>query len=490
MLSIKPGTTWAEVYASARSLAPEAFDADRLRNLVAGDWTRAGIPGGHFSPVDGRRFRARRGSTMTKRSSPSMPPRSSTPTGRASTSTSGRRAWPVPSPRCASPARRSRSCSHGRSASRGASPSPTSTAASTASTGTSPRSSGRSPGARRCPARCRTSPRGNYPLSVQVHAELVQALAGNAVIAKTPSQGGFHALTLAHAIMRRHGLPVTLVSGVGADLSDALIRSPEIGALAFVGGRSNGRKAAVTLADTGKRHVLEQEGLNAWGRVELLRLGHARGLREEGFEYAKQRCTAYPRYVVQRHLFPAFLEMYLPVLHSLRFGHPLAVESPDDDLPELDFGPLIHAAKAQELRDHYDAAVAGGAIPLFRGSLSDGRFIEGQDTSAYLPPSAVLAPRAVVGAPPRGALRAARLRRGRRHAERAPRRDERLERQPRLVDRDRRHRRSAASSPSSSRPSRSASIARARAATARRSSAGAARRGPARSSAATSSWPR
>jgi acyl-CoA reductase-like NAD-dependent aldehyde dehydrogenase len=76
----------------------------------------------------------------------------------------------------------------------------------------------------------------NYPMSVQVHAELVQCLAGNGVVAKTPSQGGFHTLTLAHAIMKRAGLPVTLLSGVGAALGDALISSPEIGALAFVGG--------------------------------------------------------------------------------------------------------------------------------------------------------------------------------------------------------------------------------------------------------------
>ena len=49
----------------------------------------------------------------------------------------------------------------------------------------------------------------NYPMSVLVHAELVQMLAGNAVVAKTPSQGGYHCLTLAHAIMKRAGLPVT-----------------------------------------------------------------------------------------------------------------------------------------------------------------------------------------------------------------------------------------------------------------------------------------
>ena len=83
-------------------------------------------------------------------------------------------------------------------------------------------------------------------MSVQVHAELVQLLAGNAVVAKTPSQGGFHCLTLAHALMRRCGLPVTLVSGQGASLGEALIRSEGLGALAFVGGRSNGRKAAVS----------------------------------------------------------------------------------------------------------------------------------------------------------------------------------------------------------------------------------------------------
>ena len=40
---------------------------------------------------------------------------------------------------------------------------------------------------------------------------------------------------LAHAFMKRAGLPVTLLSGVGAQLGDALISAPEIGALAFVG---------------------------------------------------------------------------------------------------------------------------------------------------------------------------------------------------------------------------------------------------------------
>jgi acyl-CoA reductase-like NAD-dependent aldehyde dehydrogenase len=233
----------------------------------------------------------------------------------------------------------------------------------------------------------------NYPMSVLVHAELVQLLAGNAVIAKTPSQGGALCLTVAHALMHRAGLPATLLSGSGEELSEVLVRAPEIGAVAFVGGRSNGGKVAAALLDSDKRHFIEQEGLNAWGVWEFSQWDQLAAHLKKGFEYGKQRCTAYPRFVVQRDLVDKFLDMYLPVVRSVRFGHPLAVSADDGDaLPELDFGPLISAAKADELRRKVDEAVRGGAVPLYRGSLDGGRFLDGQDTSAYAAPSVLLAP--------------------------------------------------------------------------------------------------
>jgi acyl-CoA reductase-like NAD-dependent aldehyde dehydrogenase len=232
----------------------------------------------------------------------------------------------------------------------------------------------------------------NYPMSVLVHAELVQLLAGNAVIAKTPSQGGALCLTLAHALMHRAGLPATLLSGSGEELSEVLVRSPEIGAVAFVGGRSNGGKVAAALLDSDKRHFIEQEGLNAWGIWEFSQWDLLAGHLRKGFEYGKQRCTAYPRFVVQRDLVDKFLDMYLPVVRSVRFGHPLAVAPDSGSLPELDFGPLISAAKADELRRKVDEAVRGGAVPLYRGSLDRGRFLAGQDTSAYVAPNVLLAP--------------------------------------------------------------------------------------------------
>ncbi|HZN75047.1 MAG TPA: aldehyde dehydrogenase family protein, partial [Micromonosporaceae bacterium] len=112
---------------------------------------------------------------------------------------------------------------------------------------------------------------------------------------------------------------------------------------------------------------------------------------KKGFEYAKQRCTAYPRFVVQRELVDSFLDMYLPVVRSVHFGHPLAVDG-EGPLPELDFGPLISAAKADELRRKVDEAVRGGAVPLYRGKLASGTFLPDQDTSAYVAPAVLLAP--------------------------------------------------------------------------------------------------
>ena len=392
-LQIKPGTTWDEVYARARAAAPEAFDADRISNLVGGEWTRSGTPGEHITPVDGTPIQG--------------PPRLDRDAAEAAV--------------------RHAAAEHKAWAKVGLEERKTRVAAAVAEMrvqrdtlalllvweiGKPWRLAcadvdraldgvdwylaeidrqlvGRTP----LPGPVSNIASWNYPMSVQVHAELVQCLAGNAVVAKTPSQGGFHTLTLAHAIMQRAGLPVTLLSGIGSSLGDVLIRSEEIGALAFVGGRANGRKAATSLADTGKRHFLEQEGLNTWGVWEFSQWEDLARHLKKGFEYAKQRCTAYPRYVVQRELFPEFLESYLPVVRGITFGHPLAVETSFDPLPDLDFGPVIHANKATELREHYASAVAGGAIPLYRGDVAeDGRFLDGQDVSAYVAPACVLGP--------------------------------------------------------------------------------------------------
>jgi acyl-CoA reductase-like NAD-dependent aldehyde dehydrogenase len=391
-LKLKSNSEFAKVYQEAKAIAPEAFGETAINNLIDGEWVSIGVSQPHVNPVDGQPIIGASMLNLTQvqhavdQSVKQDAQWSKTPLEerkrrvahavellRANRDTIARLIiWEIGKPwklACADVDRAIEGVEW--------------------YLGEIDRQmTGRTP----LPGPISNIASWNYPLSVLVHAELVQLLAGNAVIAKTPTQGGFHALTLSHALMARAGLPVTLLSGSGAELAPALVSSDSLGALAFVGGRNNGRAAASSLTSLARRHILEQEGLNSWGIWNYSNWGELSAHLIKGFEYAKQRCTAYPRYVVQRQLFPEFLEMYNSVLGSLKFGHPLAVEDPNDDYPDLHFGPVISAKKAAELQQAFTEAVNRGGIPLIRGSLEHGRFLTGQDRSAYVAPMTVLDP--------------------------------------------------------------------------------------------------
>jgi acyl-CoA reductase-like NAD-dependent aldehyde dehydrogenase len=392
LLHVKPGHTFADAFERARAVAPDAFGTDRLSNLWGGKWRAEGESHPAVSPVDGSQIVG--------------PPMLDAATARSAmeATVAEHDTWRrVPLDERRARVRRAleRLDAHrdlltlllvweiGKPWDQ-------------AATGVDRTISGVEwycdeietmlTGRRPLPGPVSNIASWNYPLSVLVHAMLIQALAGNAVIAKSPTDGGVNALTLAVALAAEEGLPLTLVSGSGSDLSPVLVNSPEIGCVSFVGGRDTGGQIASQLANTNRPHILEQEGLNSWGIWEFSDWDSLAGQIRSGFAYGKQRCTAYPRYVVQRSLFDQFLAMYLPVLADLRFGHPLAVASDDDAPPTLDFGPLINAAKIVDLEAKIAATIDHGAVPLYRGSLDDGAFIDGQDRSAYLAPMAMYDP--------------------------------------------------------------------------------------------------
>ncbi|GGO64267.1 aldehyde dehydrogenase family protein [Nonomuraea cavernae] len=391
-MQLKPGTSWADAYDRCCAAAPEAFHDDRVLNHWGGFWQRDGRPAPVFSPLDGTAItgpprldragaaRAVAGAADEHRQWRHVP--LAERRARVSAAVESMAAhrdllalllvWEIGKPwktacadvdRCLDGVRWYLGEIDRMVAGRAPLSGPVSNIAS-----------------------------WNYPMSVLMHAVLVQALAGNAVIAKTPTGGGLSCLTLATALAVKEGLPVTLVSGGGAELSPVLVRGRSVGCVSFVGGRDAGAQVAASLADLGRRHVLEQEGLNCWGVWDYSGWDLLTGQIRASFDYGKQRCTAYPRFVVQRELFHEFLAAYLAAVGSLRFGHPLAVRDPDDPLPELDFGPLISASKAKELADQVDEAVDKGGVPIHRAALDSGHFLPGQDISAYFAPTALLDP--------------------------------------------------------------------------------------------------
>ncbi len=230
----------------------------------------------------------------------------------------------------------------------------------------------------------------NYPLSALFHAVLVQVLAGNSAIIKTPTDGGLYALTVSAAFARRAGLPVSLVSGPGGDLSRALVSDPMVSCLSFIGGKETGNAIAERMEMRGVPYMLEMEGINAYGVWEFSNWPELEKQIKKGFEYGKQRCTAYVRFVVQRKLFPRFLDTYFKVVKSLRYGHPVAASGAAEGPPAFDFGPLISPGKAAELHADVNEAMQRGATCLFEGQFDESCFVAGQDRSAYFAPVALL----------------------------------------------------------------------------------------------------
>ena len=52
-LALKPGTEWQTVYGRAQAVAPDAFGDDRLLNYWGGRWRLEGTPEAATSPLDG-----------------------------------------------------------------------------------------------------------------------------------------------------------------------------------------------------------------------------------------------------------------------------------------------------------------------------------------------------------------------------------------------------------------------------------------------------
>lgn len=294
-LSLKPGTSWDEAWQRCRSVAPEAFAEDgRVRNLWRGSWHMDGDPLPATSPLDGsplagpprldapaahRAVRAALDQHRDWRHVPLEERRSRVAAvldslAQHRTVLALLLVWEIGKPWKLALADVDRAIDGVRWYAEHA----------------GPMLEGRVP----LPGPVSNIASWNYPMSVLVHAMLVQALAGNAVIAKTPTDGGLACLTLACALAVREDLPFTLISGSGGELSEALVRSEHVGCVSFVGGRDAGARVATAVADLGKRHILEQEGLNCWGVWEHSDWAGLTPLIRKSFDYAKQRCTAYP----------------------------------------------------------------------------------------------------------------------------------------------------------------------------------------------------
>jgi aminomuconate-semialdehyde/2-hydroxymuconate-6-semialdehyde dehydrogenase len=116
-----------------------------------------------------------------------------------------------------------------------------------------------------------------------------------------------------------------LVHGLGRDAGQAIVAHPAINLISFTGGTATGRIVAATAAPLFKKVSTELGGKNAtivFGDVDLATA--VAGAVRSAFTNNGQVCLAGSRVLVQRSIYPAFVERFVEAVRALRCGDPFA----------------------------------------------------------------------------------------------------------------------------------------------------------------------
>jgi aminomuconate-semialdehyde/2-hydroxymuconate-6-semialdehyde dehydrogenase len=201
---------------------------------------------------------------------------------------------------------------------------------------------------------------------------------GNALVAK-PSEETPSSAALLAEVIHEVGLPpgvFNLLHGFGpGSTGEALVRHPDVNAIAFTGESATGSAIMKSAADSVKALSFELGGKNASlvfadADFEAALAGTQRSV----FANTGQVCLCSERVYVERPIFERFVTQLAQGARALKVG------APHED---ADLGPLISRAHRDKVLSYYQLAraehgeiVCGGGVPSFGDERDEGAFIE------------------------------------------------------------------------------------------------------------------
>jgi betaine-aldehyde dehydrogenase len=216
----------------------------------------------------------------------------------------------------------------------------------------------------------------NHPFKFACGKAAAALAAGNSVIVKPGEQTSLSALALAE--VAEAVLPagvLTVLTGTGAELGEALVSHPGVQRVAFTGSVPTGRRILAAAAQNLAHVTLELGGKNplivcpdvdprkaARDAVASMNISRSNG----------QSCGSTSRLYVHESIRAAFTDALLDRVRELRVGDPC------DEANEV--GPVAFAAHHARVLDHVERAKASGATVAAGGSrpfgLDRGYFVE------------------------------------------------------------------------------------------------------------------
>jgi acyl-CoA reductase-like NAD-dependent aldehyde dehydrogenase len=200
----------------------------------------------------------------------------------------------------------------------------------------------------------------NYPALLVLHKLAPALAAGNAVVLKPARNTPLTALALAACFVDA-GLPegvLSVVTGPGGALGDALVTDPRVRKISFTGSTATGER--ITRVAGVKKLSLE---LGASCPVVVLPDADielaAEAVAAGGYVNAGQVCISVQRVIAHQAVVGDFLDALVPRVEAIRTGDPGS--------PETGMGTLITAGEAERVQRAIADAAAGGARVLTGG---------------------------------------------------------------------------------------------------------------------------
>src|SRR5919107_1551154 len=200
----------------------------------------------------------------------------------------------------------------------------------------------------------------NYPALLVLHKVAPALAAGNAVVLKPARTTPLTAFALAACFVDA-GLPagvLSVITGPGGELGDALVTDPRVRKISFTGSTAIGER--ITRMAGVKKLSLE---LGASCPVIVLPDADleqaASAVAAGGYVNAGQVCISVQRVITHPRVNADFLDALVPKVEAIRTGDPSS--------PETEMGTLISTGEAERVQQAIADAAAGGARVLTGG---------------------------------------------------------------------------------------------------------------------------
>jgi 5-carboxymethyl-2-hydroxymuconic-semialdehyde dehydrogenase len=187
--------------------------------------------------------------------------------------------------------------------------------------------------------------------------KIAPALAAGCTVVHKPAEWSPYSARLLVEIAHEAGLPpgvLNAVNGLGETTGRRLTEHPDIKAIAFVGESRTGSAIMKQGADTLKRVHFELGGKNpvlVFADADLERALDAVVFMI--YSLNGERCTSSSRVLVERAIYPAFIDRLAARVRALRVGDPFD--------PATEVGPLIHPRHFEKVSGYTAIARADGA---------------------------------------------------------------------------------------------------------------------------------